>query len=402
MKTSPSLALVLGLANMLQVGWAADESNAPVTTNPALAGDGVQIGVARQDGVTVSADGASVTRNGITEKLSKELYLPSGVVVRPNGSVTLADKTETTLRVTQILTFDGKIVPLTVSPNVNPGDPRGNGGDPVSTRGTVQRSPSNANMAGFAGAPDGSNGSLRRDSGAGTGSVFLGSDGVPFMGSLNPDGTLLRSDGVLLPADGSFRAVTFGQDGTPTLGTVNSNGSITRADGSVISADGSVRSANGTLLSPANQNISASQPANNQNAAGSNISSNPSNPGNLGTANNGNSNPGVPQVNGNVPVQTNNGVTAGRNTNSPNNSGTLNRGTNANGQSPNNTGTVNNPGNQNPSGNAQGSQGAGQTGASGAATRSGNNAGGGARGGSGGGANNGGAAGGSGGGGAPR
>jgi hypothetical protein len=396
MNTFPSLSLAVGLASIVQLSWAADEPNPPVTTNPALAGDGVQIGVGRQDGITVSADGASVTRNGITEKLSKELYLPSGVVVRPNGSVTLADKTETTLRVTQILTFDGKIVPQTVSPNVNPGDPRGNGGDAVSTRGTGQQAGSNnANMAGATGG-NSSKGSLRRDAGAANGSVFLDSDGVPFMGALNPDGTLLRADGMLLPADGSYRAVTFGQDGTPALGTVNANGSITRADGSTISADGSVRSANGTLLSPANQNTSSNQ----------------NNPGNLGSANNGNSNPGNPQQNGNSPVQPNNGAAAGRNANSPNNTGTVNRGTNANGQSQNNTGNVNNTGNQNTVGGAQGTQNSNQSGATGGAARSGNNASGGNSGGgraggsssggtSGGGASGGGASGGS-GGGAPR
>jgi len=38
-----------------------------ITANPAAAGDGVQVGVAKRDGITMSGGEAYVTRNGATE-----------------------------------------------------------------------------------------------------------------------------------------------------------------------------------------------------------------------------------------------------------------------------------------------------------------------------------------------
>lgn len=265
MNITPSLSLAAAAALLLATDASAQQPTpapAPVNTNPAQAGDGVQIGVARQDGVTLSVDGAVVTRNGATEKLTKDLTLPSGVTVRPDGTVIMADKSEVPLRTTQILTFEGKIVPLPIDPRVNPGDPRGNGTGSIPAGGATQGATA---AGGNAAMPPGTSRSLPRGPSAATGSVFLGSDGVPFMGTLNPDGTLLRSDGTVMRADGSFRAVTFAPDGTPTLGTVNSNGTITRADGATVAPDGSVVGANGRMLSPAahQTNAAGGQSANN-------------------------------------------------------------------------------------------------------------------------------------------
>lgn len=262
----------------------------------------MQIGLSRHDGVTMSADGAVVTRNGATEKLTRDLLLPSGVTVRPDGTVIMADKTEVPLRTTQLLTFEGNIVPLPIDPRVNPGDPRGNGTG--STPGGGAR-PVGVMPSGNPRMAPGANGSTVR------GSVFLGSDGVPFMGTLNPDGTLLRTDGTLLPADGSFRAVTFAPDGTPSLGTVNKNGSITRADGTTVAPDGSVLGANGRMLTPvtptnvlpgnsATANPGAARPkasgaGQTNNAAGNGRTTNPTNKG--GAVNPGNSGSNNPAIN---------------------------------------------------------------------------------------------------------
>ena len=263
-----------------------------ITQNPARAGDGVQIGLSRHDGVTVSADGAVVTRNGATEKLTKDLLLPSGVTVRPDGIVIMADKTEVPLRTTQILTLEGKIVPLPVDPRVNPGDPRGNGTGSTPSSGSR---PAGVMPGGNPGMTPGTSGSMTRST------VFLGGDGLPFMGTLNPDGTLLRADGTLLPADGSLRAVTFAPDGTPSLGTVNKNGSITRTDGTTVAPDGSVLGANGRMLTPVT-------------------------PNNVGPGNNAAANPAGLRPNATGAAQTNNAAGNGRTLNPPNNPGAANPG----------------------------------------------------------------------------
>jgi len=269
------------------------------------------VGVAKRDGVTVSGEEAFVTRNGATEKLTKELALPSGVVVKPNGMMILPDKTEAPLRASQILTFDGKVSEIPPDPAVNPAPV----GTPAVTtiNGAIQPS---AQMTGGSGSFNSA-----RIQGNGGGSVFLGNDGIPFMGSIGLDGSIIRADGVRVANDGTIRAVRFGKNGNPVLAKINADGSITQADGSTVFPNGTVRSANGTIT-PAPQN-------------------------DLGTANNGNSNPGVPQAGTNQPVL-NNGVAAAANpspnTNSPNNTGTVNVGnTGAGGNSANNTGTVNNP-----------------------------------------------------------
>ncbi|MGB8167898.1 MAG: DUF6799 domain-containing protein [Chthoniobacteraceae bacterium] len=306
MKKNLSVFSIMAMAGLCYPAFAADEVTSPrITTNPALAGDGIQVGVSKRDGVTLSGGEAYVTRNGATEKLTKDLLLPSGVIARPDGTVLLSDKTEATLRATQLLTFEGKIVPLIPDPNVNPGDPRGNGSPAGTSAGSA-----GPMTAGSPTNPTGTSRSMLRDRPAGNGNVFLGSDGVPFMGTLNPDGTLTRADGTILRADGSFRAVTFGPDGAPTLGTVNSNGSITRADGSVTFPDGSVRAANGSVISgPTNGNAGMGVPQNNNGVTGG---QNTNSPNNTGTFNNGNTNPGVPGATNNGTTQTNNGVTTGR------------------------------------------------------------------------------------------
>jgi len=312
MKAKSFILAVPIAACLLCSGMGAEKS---ITADPALAGNGVQVGVAKRDGVTVSGNEAFVTRNGATEKLTKELALPSGVIVKPNGMMILPDKTEAPLRASQILSFDGKVSEIPPDPAVNPapvGSPSASGTSTIS--GSIQPS---AQVTGGSGSLN----SSRNQNNGGGGSVFVGSDGVPFMGSIGADGSITRADGVRVANDGTIRSVRFGKNGNPVLGKINADGSITWADGTTVFPNGTVRSANGTIT-PAPQN-------------------------DLGTANNGNSNPGVPTNGTNQPVL-NNGVAAtanpSPNTNSPNNTGTVNTGnTGAGGNSANNTGTVNNP-----------------------------------------------------------
>ncbi len=305
----------------------------PATANPAAAGDGVQVGVAKRDGITVSGREAYITRNGATERLSKELALPSGVTMRPDGRMILPDNSEAILKADQLLTLEGKVMNLPSNEGVNAnasGTTAGQGGTNASAgggstangpsnqpnqRGTggSQNMPANQNgTGGIIGVSDGGfttptgnpfpgnslpNGNQNQR-------VFVGSDGVPFMGSFASDGSIVTQDGRTVANDGSVRSVNFDRNGNPTAGTINRDGSSTQPDGSTISRDGTVRSADGRVISTPQQN---------QNTAGSN---NTNSPNNAGTVNNPNGNPvtGRPaNTAGQGGTQPNNG-TAGGNT----------------------------------------------------------------------------------------
>jgi len=225
--------LLCGLACALSVATvvtAADREPSGVTRSPAAAGDGVTVGIARRNGVTVSGNEAFVTRNGVTEKLAKELRLPSGILVRPDGSMTLTNHAETTLQADQLLTFDGHIVAIPNDPNVNPALP------PASTQALVT-----TNSATVRGAANSS----------GNTSVFLSSSGAPFMGTVTSPGIITTVDGATIPIDGSIRAVSFGPGDVSFVGRLNANGTIAGTNGTTIFPDGSVRDARGNLLSPA-------------------------------------------------------------------------------------------------------------------------------------------------------
>ena len=203
---------------------AADDA---VTRNPAVASDGVQVGIARRDGVTVSGAEAYVTRNGVTEKLVKELQLPSGIIVSPDGTVLFANQTKSALQADQLLTFDGHIINVPRDPNVNPA--------PV-----VHQSASPAPQA-----PAGVGAGANRTS------VFLGSDGKPFTGTVTSPGAITRSDGTVVPIDGSIQSVIISTDGTSSTGRLNPNGTVQTSNGTIVFPDGSIRDPRGTLLSPA-------------------------------------------------------------------------------------------------------------------------------------------------------
>jgi len=314
------LSATLGLASS---ALAADESPRAVTTNPAVAGDGVQVGVAKRDGITISGGETYVTRNGATEKLAKELILPSGIIVRPDGTLSRGGRDETPLRSTQLLTFEGKIVEIPRDPNVNPATPPlPDSPSSISASTTSQ----GFGARGMTGGAMMNNGNGNKNGG---GSVFVGSDGTPFMGRMNADGTITLADGSTVRADSGIRPVIFGQDGTPALGRLNNDGSITQADGTTSFPDGSTRTSDGRMI------------------AAPNNGTNNTNPDQQSLRNaEQNSRLNAEQTN---PTQQNNNGTGGTQTNSPNNAGTVNnpnRGAGTAGgtaNSPNNAGTVNSP-----------------------------------------------------------
>ncbi|MEZ0257173.1 MAG: DUF6799 domain-containing protein, partial [Chthoniobacter sp.] len=166
-------SFLCGLACVMSVATsviAADVESTPVTRSPAAAGDGVAVGISKRDGVTVSGSEAFVTRNGVTEKLVKELRLPSGVLVRPDGSVLLSNNAETNLQADQLLTFDGHIVAIPNDPNVNPALPT-----IAPTQGSAASSSARSGTA---------------NSTSTNSSVFLSSSGTPFMGTVTSEGVI--------------------------------------------------------------------------------------------------------------------------------------------------------------------------------------------------------------------
>jgi hypothetical protein len=113
--------LLCGLACALSV--ASVGSAEDVTRNPAAAGSKVEVGIARRDGITVSGGEAYVTRNGVTQKLVKDLKLPSGVTIQPNGAILFASGAHASLQADQLLTLDGRVLDIPNDPNVNPAPP---------------------------------------------------------------------------------------------------------------------------------------------------------------------------------------------------------------------------------------------------------------------------------------
>lgn len=67
-------------------------------------------GTAGQDGITVSGQEILITRNGATSKLDREMKLPNGTHVRPDGTFTTREGVSATLRPAQRLTLDGILV----------------------------------------------------------------------------------------------------------------------------------------------------------------------------------------------------------------------------------------------------------------------------------------------------
>jgi hypothetical protein len=66
------------------------------------------VGISSIDGITVSGADTFITRNGVTEKVTKKFQLSkSGVVVNPDGSFTSKDGKSLILRENQVLGFDG-------------------------------------------------------------------------------------------------------------------------------------------------------------------------------------------------------------------------------------------------------------------------------------------------------
>lgn len=118
-------------ASILATSLAAYSQN-PAAPNPATGdtktatGDrgSTDVGLSKYDGITVSGADTFITRNGVTEKIAKEIKLANtGVTVRPDGTVLLADGSKITIRPNQLLTLDGKLIDAPVARTATPVPP---------------------------------------------------------------------------------------------------------------------------------------------------------------------------------------------------------------------------------------------------------------------------------------
>jgi hypothetical protein len=75
------------------------------------------IGLGSRDGITISGTDVLITRNGVTDKVTTDLRMPNGALVRPDGRVTLANGHHIILRPDQLLDLNGKLREVPVQPN---------------------------------------------------------------------------------------------------------------------------------------------------------------------------------------------------------------------------------------------------------------------------------------------
>jgi len=229
--------LLCGLACTLSV--ASIVSAEDVTRNPVAGGSKVEVGVARRDGVTVSGGEAYVTRNGLTKKLVKDLKLPSGVTVQPDGGLLFSSGAHASLQADQLLTLDGRVVDIPNDPNVNPAPP-------VSSRVTqATAAPASATTKATT-----STAKTGLPVNGGYHGTFIGSDGVPFVGTITAPGVITKENGTTIPIDGSIQALNPGASKVATEKQLNPNGIVATPAGTLIFPDGSVRTKDGTIILP--------------------------------------------------------------------------------------------------------------------------------------------------------
>jgi hypothetical protein len=112
-----TFSLVANSSLYYSADWAmAEPTNAPAESAKTA------VGIASRDGISLSGTDVLVTRNGISEKLTKPMTLSGGVKVKPDGTMVGTDGSEVMLRPEQLLTFEGQLVNIPVS-RTNPAIP---------------------------------------------------------------------------------------------------------------------------------------------------------------------------------------------------------------------------------------------------------------------------------------
>jgi hypothetical protein len=77
-------------------------------------------GISSKDGISISGTEVFLTRNGVTEKVTSDVRLPNGAMVRPNGTLILSNGNSVTLRPNQILDLNGVLRDAPASPAPRP------------------------------------------------------------------------------------------------------------------------------------------------------------------------------------------------------------------------------------------------------------------------------------------
>lgn len=75
-----------------------------------------QTGASVRDGFTLRGAEVVLTRNGVTAKVERDLILPNGLRVLANGSVIMRDGSSTALRPNQLLTLEGTLEDVVLTP----------------------------------------------------------------------------------------------------------------------------------------------------------------------------------------------------------------------------------------------------------------------------------------------
>jgi len=78
-----------------------------------------EVGISAHDGITMSGADVIVTRNGISERLTKQLELENGMRIQPDGTIVTRDGSKVSLRPLQVLTFDGHFLNIPVHERVS-------------------------------------------------------------------------------------------------------------------------------------------------------------------------------------------------------------------------------------------------------------------------------------------
>ena len=94
----------LALLSLATFASAADPTPPP----PQSAKDAV--GISSQDGLTMSGTDVLITRNGVSERLTKEMTFASGAKIMADGTLVGTDGSKTMMRPGQIVTLDGKLM----------------------------------------------------------------------------------------------------------------------------------------------------------------------------------------------------------------------------------------------------------------------------------------------------
>jgi hypothetical protein len=185
MKTFILTLLIAGGACAASIAATPEEINAANATR-------TQPGASARDGFTLRGTEIVMTRKGITTKVERDVILRDGTRVHANGNITLHDGSTTALRPNQLLTFEGEIQDVALTP------------DGVAPLSAIAEGPS----------PRDSSSGMRDGITASRGEAFLTRDGLTEKIRSDvrlPNGAVAKSDGTVVLGNGNLIALRSDQ-----------------------------------------------------------------------------------------------------------------------------------------------------------------------------------------------